>query len=94
VQRFPIKHAACIHRLGSLDLCGNGGVGWVCQLRPIAAKPPSTPAGSIIDEVKHRIPIWKKEHYRSGDSGLGQLRTLRSGAGSHLRAWGTITFTG
>jgi hypothetical protein len=19
--------------------------------------------------VKHRVPIWKKEHYRSGDSG-------------------------
>jgi molybdopterin synthase catalytic subunit len=24
----------------------------------------------IIDEVKHRVPIWKKEHYRNGDSGL------------------------
>jgi molybdopterin synthase catalytic subunit len=23
----------------------------------------------IIDEVKHRVPIWKKEHYRGGDSG-------------------------
>ena len=23
----------------------------------------------IIDEVKHRLPIWKKEHYRNGDSG-------------------------
>ena len=23
----------------------------------------------IIDEVKHRVPIWKKEHYASGDSG-------------------------
>ena len=23
----------------------------------------------IIDEVKHRLPIWKKEHYVSGDSG-------------------------
>jgi molybdopterin synthase catalytic subunit len=23
----------------------------------------------IIDEVKHRVPIWKKEHYRSGHSG-------------------------
>jgi molybdopterin synthase catalytic subunit len=23
----------------------------------------------IIDEVKHRVPIWKKEHYVSGDSG-------------------------
>jgi molybdopterin synthase catalytic subunit len=23
----------------------------------------------IIDEVKHRVPIWKKEHYKNGDSG-------------------------
>jgi adenylyltransferase/sulfurtransferase len=23
----------------------------------------------IIDEVKHRVPIWKKEHYADGDSG-------------------------
>ena len=23
----------------------------------------------IIDEVKHRLPIWKKEHYLNGDSG-------------------------
>jgi adenylyltransferase/sulfurtransferase len=23
----------------------------------------------IIDEVKHRVPIWKKEHYTDGDSG-------------------------
>ena len=23
----------------------------------------------IIDEVKHRVPIWKKEHYVDGDSG-------------------------
>src|SRR6202008_1385181 len=23
----------------------------------------------IIDEVKHRLPIWKKEHYADGDSG-------------------------
>jgi molybdopterin/thiamine biosynthesis adenylyltransferase/rhodanese-related sulfurtransferase len=23
----------------------------------------------IIDEVKHRVPIWKKEHYENGDSG-------------------------
>jgi len=30
----------------------------------------------IIDEVKQRVPIWKKEHYVSGIR-LGELRTLR-----------------
>ena len=23
----------------------------------------------IIDEIKQRLPIWKKEHYADGDSG-------------------------
>ena len=23
----------------------------------------------VIDEIKHRLPIWKKEHYVNGDSG-------------------------
>ncbi len=66
VQRFPIKHAACIHRLGSLDLSGMAvwvGVSSAHRGEAFDA------CRFIIDEVKHRVPIWKKEHYRSGDSG-------------------------
>ena len=38
----------------------------------------------IIDEVKHRVPIWKKEHYASGDSGwVNCERCARSAAHSH-----------
>ena len=66
LQHFPIKHALCIHRVGSLDLTDMAV--WVGVS--------STHRGEafdacryIIDEVKHRLPIWKKEHYRSGDSG-------------------------
>jgi molybdopterin synthase catalytic subunit len=65
-QRFPIKRAACIHRIGSLELTDMAV--WVGVS--------STHRGEafdacryIIDEVKHRVPIWKKEHYVSGDSG-------------------------
>ncbi len=36
----------------------------------------------IIDEVKHRVPIWKKEHYLERRFRLGELRTLRGGARS------------
>jgi molybdopterin synthase catalytic subunit len=64
--RFPIKHALCIHRVGRLSLSDMAV--WVGVS--------STHRGEafdacrlIIDEVKHRLPIWKKEHYRSGDSG-------------------------
>jgi molybdopterin synthase catalytic subunit len=66
VQRFPVKHAACIHRIGSLDLSDMAvwvGVSSAHRGEAFDA------CRFIIDEVKHRLPIWKKEHYRSGDSG-------------------------
>ena len=66
VQRFPIKHAVCIHRVGPLDLSDTAvwvGVSSAHRGEAFDA------CRFIIDEVKHRVPIWKKEHYRSGDSG-------------------------
>jgi molybdopterin synthase catalytic subunit len=66
LQRFPVKHALCIHRVGSLDLEDMAvwvGVSSVHRGEAFEA------CRYIIDEVKHRVPIWKKEHYRSGDSG-------------------------
>lgn len=64
--RFPVKRALCIHRVGSLDLSDMAvwvGVSSVHRGEAFAA------CRFIIDEVKHRVPIWKKEHYRDGDSG-------------------------
>jgi molybdopterin synthase catalytic subunit len=66
LTRFPIKHALCIHRVGSLDLTDMAvWVGVSAAHRGEAFDA----CRFIIDEVKHRVPIWKKEHYRSGDSG-------------------------
>jgi molybdopterin synthase catalytic subunit len=64
--RFPIKRALCIHRVGALDLADMAvwvGVSSAHRGEAFDA------CRFIIDEVKHRVPIWKKEHYRSGDSG-------------------------
>ena len=66
LRRFPIKHALCIHRIGSLDL-GEMAV-WVGVSAAHRAEAFEA-CRYIIDEVKLRAPIWKKEHYRSGDSG-------------------------
>jgi molybdopterin synthase catalytic subunit len=66
IARFPIKHALCIHRVGSLALTDMAvwvGVSAAHRGEAFAA------CRFIIDEVKHRLPIWKKEHYRHGDSG-------------------------
>jgi molybdopterin synthase catalytic subunit len=66
LRRFPIKHARCIHRVGSLNL-GDMAV-WV-GVSSAHRGEAFDACRFIIDEVKHRVPIWKKEHYRSGDSG-------------------------
>jgi molybdopterin synthase catalytic subunit len=64
--RFPIKRALCIHRVGALGLADMAvWVGVSSAHRGEAFEA----CRFIIDEVKHRDPIWKKEHYRNGDSG-------------------------
>jgi adenylyltransferase/sulfurtransferase len=66
VSRFGIEHAACVHRIGDLAI-GEMAV-WV----GVSARhrhEAFLACRYIIDEVKHRVPIWKKEHYQNGDSG-------------------------
>jgi adenylyltransferase/sulfurtransferase len=66
VKKFGVLRAMCIHRIGSLEI-GDIAV-WVgvsSAHRDEAFKA----CRYIIDEVKHRLPIWKKEHYVNGDSG-------------------------
>jgi len=66
LRRFPVKHALCIHRVGTLTL-GEMAV-WV-GVSSVHRSEAFDACRYVIDEVKHRVPIWKKEHYRSGDSG-------------------------
>ncbi|MEO0973323.1 MAG: molybdenum cofactor biosynthesis protein MoaE [Pseudomonadota bacterium] len=64
--RWPIKAAGCVHRVGALEI-GDVAV-WVgvsAAHRDEAFKA----ARYVIDEVKVRVPIWKKEHFTNGDSG-------------------------
>jgi molybdopterin synthase catalytic subunit len=64
--RFPVKHMACIHRVGRLDLKDMAvWVGVSAEHRGEAFDA----CRYIIDAVKIRVPIWKKEYYLGGDSG-------------------------
>ena len=66
MRRFPIKHALCLHRIGDLPLADMAvWVGVSAAHRGEAFQA----CRYIIDEIKHRVPIWKKEHYKEGDSG-------------------------
>jgi sulfur-carrier protein adenylyltransferase/sulfurtransferase len=66
IERFGVEHAACVHRIGDLAI-GEMAV-WVGVSARHRAEA-FLACRYIIDEVKHRVPIWKKEHYVNGDSG-------------------------
>ncbi|MBT8091711.1 MAG: molybdenum cofactor biosynthesis protein MoaE [Gammaproteobacteria bacterium] len=65
-QRFPYLQARCVHRVGTLEIGELAvWVGVAAAHRDEAFKA----CRYIIDELKVRLPIWKKEHYTDGDSG-------------------------
>lgn len=66
VERFAIRAAQCVHRVGRLEI-GDLAV-WV----GVSADHRGAAFDAcrwIIDEVKLRVPIWKNEHYADGESG-------------------------
>ena len=66
VAKYGVEHAACVHRVGDLAI-GDMAV-WVGVSSRHRGEA-FLACRYIIDEVKHRVPIWKKEHYVNGDSG-------------------------
>ncbi len=64
-KRFPILRARCVHRVGELAV-GDVAV-WVGVMASHRAEAFDA-CRFIIDEVKARVPIWKKEHYAEGAS--------------------------
>jgi molybdopterin synthase catalytic subunit len=66
VQKYPILKAECVHRVGMLEI-GECAV-WVGVSSPHRDEAFEA-CRYIIDQVKVRLPIWKKEHYADGNSG-------------------------
>ncbi|MEJ8569718.1 molybdenum cofactor biosynthesis protein MoaE [Elongatibacter sediminis] len=65
LQRFDISRAAAVHRQGNLGLGEPAVVVGVASSHRDAA---FRACRYIIDEIKHRVPIWKKEHYADGST--------------------------
>jgi molybdopterin synthase catalytic subunit len=65
-EKWPHLHAHCVHREGLLEI-GDCAV-WVGVSSPHRDEAFQA-CRFIIDEVKVRLPIWKKEHYVDGNSG-------------------------
>ena len=65
-ERFGLERACCAHRVGDLQV-GELAV-WV-GVSAAHRGEAFDACRYIIDQVKHRVPIWKKEYYADGDSG-------------------------
>lgn len=64
-EKFAVLSAGCVHRVGHLQ------IGDIAVWAGVAAEHRSAAFAAcryIIDELKTRVPIWKKEHYASGSS--------------------------
>lgn len=62
-QRFGVRRAAAIHRSGMLELTDVAVIVGVSSPHRGEA---FEACRYIIDQVKSRLPIWKKEHYADG----------------------------
>ncbi len=80
ITRFGVTRAACVHRVGSLAI-GDVAV-WV-GVSAVHRDAAFRACRFIIDEVKHRVPIWKKEHYVNGDSGWVNCERCATHAHDH-----------
>jgi molybdopterin synthase catalytic subunit len=63
VERFGSPHVVVEHRVGTLEIGDASVVIAVAHPRRTAA---FDAARFIIEEIKRRVPIWKREHYADG----------------------------
>lgn len=59
-MRFKIVHAEGVHRLGVVEV---GGLAVSIVVHSIHRKEAFLAAAFVMDELKKRVPIWKKEVY-------------------------------
>lgn len=65
LRKFAVGKALCVHRTGLLE---TGGVAVWVGVEAGHRAAAFDACRYIIDEVKARVPIWKKEHYSDGVS--------------------------
>lgn len=80
-EKFGVTNARCVHRVGDLGI-GEIAV-WVGVVSPHRGEAFQA-CEYIINELKVRVPIWKKEHYQNGNSGWVECHECKKHAhGTH-----------
>ncbi len=62
---IPGVRLAALHRVGALAI---GDVAVVCAASAPHREEAFVASRRLIDRIKERLPIWKREHYADGDS--------------------------
>ena len=65
-ERWPLHKVAALHRIGDLTV---GEISVIAAASSAHRQDAFEGARYVIDELKKRAPIWKKEHYVDGHSG-------------------------
>jgi len=79
-ERFGTASTYCVHRLGLLEI---GDIAVIVGISTPHRDEAFAACRYIIDEVKHRVPIWKKEYYDNGDSGWVNCERCSAAAHEH-----------
>jgi molybdopterin synthase catalytic subunit len=64
-EKYDVLEVVCVHRQGHLAI-GDIAV-WIGVIAEHRG-PAFSACRYVIDEIKHRLPIWKKEHYKDKEA--------------------------
>lgn len=62
-ERYDILEVLCVHQIGKVEL---GEVAVWIGVTAVHRASAFEACSFVIDEIKHRLPIWKKEWYEHG----------------------------
>lgn len=78
---FNLNQAACVHRLGNVQISGCA----VVVVTGTGHRKEAYDANRyIIDRVKNEVPIWKHEFYADGTSEWGQNCDCHTNSSDHI----------
>lgn len=78
-NRWPLKEVVMVHRVGRVEVAEPSVAVMVASPHRAEA---FEAAKWLIDELKHQVPIWKREHYRQKCSDQQSSEWIHPSAGS------------
>ena len=70
-RRWPLGKIHLLHRLGVVKL---GEIALALEVRAPHRAEAYEASRDLVEEIKHRVPIWKKEYFADGSCEWGQCQ--------------------